>query len=1008
MHQAHALNPSRQLSQYAHTAWRTQTGDFGGTPIVITQTTDGYLWIGTNTGLTRFDGVRFEPWTPPPGQSLLDSRIFALAGGRDGSLWIGTAYNVSRLKNGRLTNYPRPQGRIESLVVGGDGAVWIVRTQITDGQGPLCRIREADVKCFDKTDAVPYPYAAYLAEDTAGNLWLGGFFGLGRWKPGSASTYFQNEKFQARGIGSIKALAAAPDGSIWTVAERTGSGLELEQFRDGVWIPHLFPEIPVDNSAVQSIFIDRGNTIWVATAKVGIYRIRGGMVDHFDRSDDLSSNAVGTFFEDREGTVWVVTSGGIDNFRDLKVGTFSMREGMYADGASSLIASRDNSVWVGNFEAINIVRDDRVSSLTAAQGLPGRNVTTLLEDHAGRKWVGIDGGLWVYDQGRFRAIRTASGSLLGIVFSIVEGADGSIWVRAGPNLYRIQDFRVVEQTTSREIPTAYILAADPLGGVVLGLVGGDLMRYNNGRLTMLNPHDGIHVSQIRDLLVEADGSVWGTTQEELFRWKDGRRENLNTRNGLPCEPVYALLKENADSFWLSAKCGFIHISASELERWWLHPDTIIKTTLIGPLDGVEPGLASLKPQTARTPDGRLWFVNARVLQTMDSGSAQKNLLPPPVHIEQVIADRQTYAAADGLQLPVLTRDLQIDYAALSFVAPEKVVYRYRLENRDSLWHDPGGRHQAFYTDLPPGRYRFHVIACNNDGVWNEIGATWTFVVPPAYYQTAWFRLLCALLAACAFWVLYRLRVARMRQSMNARFDERMAERTRLAREFHDTLLQTIQASKMVADDALENTTDTRYMQHALERVSNWLAQATKEGRAALKSLRTSATEVNDLAEALERAAKECSVKVGMEFALVVEGSAQELHPIVRDEVYRVAYEAIRNACSHSGGDRLQVELNYARNLVLRVRDNGRGIPPQVAEGGKAGHFGLQGMQERALRVGGTLTLSSSAFAGTEVELSIPGNIVFEDPGPGQTGLLGRLLRFLGLTHPRSTHRDDGP
>lgn len=994
---AWALDPSRHLSQYAHTTWRTQSGDFGGTPIEMTQTSDGYLWVGTNTGLVRFDGVRFVPWTPPPGQRLPDARIFALSGSRDGGLWIGTAYNVSHLVNGELTNYERPRGRIEALLEDNDGAAWITRTQITDGQGPLCRIKGTNVRCFDKADGMPFPYSAFLAKDTVGNFWVGGFFGVCRWKPGSCATYFENKSLADRGIGAIQAIAAGADGSFWAVREMSGPGLRLEQFKDGIWTSHVYQEIAANNADVSALFVDRGNSLWIATANHGIYRIQGSSVDHFDRTDGLSSDAVGSFFEDREGTVWVVTSDGIDNFRNLQVATFSMREGMNADGASSLIAAHDGAVWVGNFEALNILRNNQLSAIGKDQGLPGHNVTTLLEDHAGRMWVGVDGGLWVYDHGIFRAILNANGGLLGIVFSIVEGADQSIWVRAGPNLYRIHDFTVQDETTSPQITKAYILAARPQGGVVLGLTTGDLLRYNNGQETTISPNDGIHVDQIRDIFVAPDDSIWGTTQQELFRWKDGRRENLTARNGFPCDRFYALLKVPG-FLWISAKCGFVKIADSELENWWEHPDRRVKTTVVGPLEGVQPGLTSLKPQIARTSDGRLWFVNGRVLQMMDPDHPKRNLIPPPVHIEQVIADRETYGALDGLRLPALTRDLQIDYTALSFVAPEKVRYRYRLEPRDTYWQEPGIRRQAFYSDLAPGRYRFHVIACNNDGVWNETGATWSFAVQPAYYQTAWFRLMDVALAAFALWVLYRLRVRRMRQSMTARFDERIDERTRLAREFHDTLLQTIQASKMVADDALENTGDASYMQRALERVSGWLTQATQEGRAALNSLRTSTAEVNDLAEALERAARECSLKVSMEFALVVDGIAQQLHPIVRDEIYRIGYEAIRNACSHSGGSRLEIDLSYARNLVLRVRDDGKGIPPKVAGSGREGHFGLKGMQERALRVGGTLTLSSSAFSGTEVELIVPGNIVFTQKNSTRSNLLLKLSKFLG---PRS-------
>jgi signal transduction histidine kinase len=701
-----------------------------------------------------------------------------------------------------------------------------------------------------------------------------------------------------------------------------------------------------------------------------------------------------------------VTSGGIDNFRDTLVATFSMREGLYADGASSVIAAHDGTVWVGNFEALNFVRNNKVSAIREDNGLPGRNVTTLFEDHAGRLWLGVDNGLWVYDQGRFQTVRHSDGSALGIVFAITEDIDHSIWVRAGPNLDRIQDLRVQNEFTSPQIITAYIMAANPKGGVFLGLVDGDLVRFRGGKTETFRASESDN-RQIRDLLVEADGSVWGTTLEKLVRWKDGQRRNLTTRNGLPCDGIYAMLKDKSGSLWLSARCGLITIAGSELEYWWKHPDSRVKWKLIGPLDGVRPGLTSLKPQMAQTPDGRLWFVNATILQMFDPDHVYKNLILPPVHIEQIVADRQYYIPQDGLRLPPLTRDLEIDYAALSFVVPQKVRYRYKLEGRDTDWQDPQNRHQAIYSDLPPGNYRFHVIACNNDGLWNETGATWNFRIEPALYQTGWFRLLCVACGAFSLWLLYRLRLKRMRETINARFDERMAERTRLARELHDTLLQTIQGSRMVADDALEESVDMDEMRSALKRLSSWLAQATEEGRAALNSLRTSITLGNDLAEAFESAARECSEKSSMEFALVLEGTARRIHPIVRDEVFRIGYEAIRNACSHSGGSRLEVDLTYARDLVLRVRDNGKGIHPEVAARGRDGHFGLKGMQERALRIGGNLSLSSSLYSGTEVELIVPGNIVFTETRSTRRGIFTTLKARLGLNKSNSSENENG-
>jgi signal transduction histidine kinase len=269
-----------------------------------------------------------------------------------------------------------------------------------------------------------------------------------------------------------------------------------------------------------------------------------------------------------------------------------------------------------------------------------------------------------------------------------------------------------------------------------------------------------------------------------------------------------------------------------------------------------------------------------------------------------------------------------------------------------------------------------VIACNNDGIWNETGATLDFSVAPAWYQTNWFLVLCIVAGLFVVWALYRLRVRQIASGISARFHERLAERTRLARELHDTFLQTIQGSKMVADDALEQSADPVRMRRAMEQLSGWLGQAMQEGRAALNSLRTSTTQGNDLAEAFQRATETCLIPGSMAVTFSVIGDGRDMHPIVRDEVYRIGYEAIRNACVHSRASRLEVELTYGQDLAVRVNDNGIGIDTAVADKGKDGHFGLQGMRERAERIGAKLTLASSAASGTEIRVVVPGGVVF--------------------------------
>ncbi len=377
---------------------------------------------------------------------------------------------------------------------------------------------------------------------------------------------------------------------------------------------------------------------------------------------------------------------------------------------------------------------------------------------------------------------------------------------------------------------------------------------------------------------------------------------------------------------------------------------------------------------------------------------------PPVYVEQIVADRKKYVAMGeanaNIRLPPHIRDLEIDYTALSFVVPEKVRFRYMLKGRDISWQEPGTRRQAFYNDLSPGKYRFHVIACNNDGVWNENGATLDFSIAPAWYQTKWFLGLCIIAGLFLIYALYRLRVRQVAKALSARFDERLAERTRMARELHDTFLQTIQGSKLVADNALKKSDDPERMRRAVEQLSVWLGQATQEGRAALNSLRTSTTQKNDLAEALKRATEECRLIGPIEVSFSVTGDAKEMHPVVRDEIYRVGYEAIRNACKHSRGSRMGVELKYGHALALHVKDDGVGIDPTIGDHGTEGHFGLQGMHERVARIGGKLTVVSSAGSGTEITVVVPGGIVFREPSASPLDKIRTILRKVGP----STHR----
>lgn len=985
-----ALEPGRRISQYGHTAWRIQDGLIDS-PVAITQTADGYIWIGTREGLVRFDGVSFDLWSPPKGQSLPSRGLSFLLGTGDGSLWIGTTGGLSRLKDGQLQTYTNEPGRsgITAIIQDHAGTIWATRYRVPKGEGPLCRVAGNDLRCYGESDGIPVRYGLGLAEDTLGNLWFGSSE-LCSWRAGSAArTYFGEVWGRLHAGDGVEDVAAGPSGSVWASLDGVGAQLGVRYYSGGKWASYVVPGFDGTKVRSHTLFVDRNKSLWVGTESKGLYHVHNGIADHYGSADGLSGDSVGSIYEDHEGNLWVVTDGGLDLFRDTPVVSFSIHEGLTAANMRSVLALRNGDVWLGNAGAVDILPAGDSSHISIDHALAGHDIEALFQDHTGAVWLGIDGtgGLMLYENGHFLEIKKPDGSSWGAsggsVVAITEDTDHNIWVLASgsqPHLFRLTGQRVRDEISLSNVPTPAYLATDREAGIWIVGKKGTLARYRNGRFQTISLGHSESTFSVQDPFVDSDNSLWLPTTVGLFRWDAGRLNIINGDNGLSCGSIFSVVKDNSGALWLSARCGFLRIEPSELAKWRERPNSHLTITSFDALDGAHPGGGStFQPASAKAVDGRLWFINGVLAQVIDPNRLLKNENPPPVHIEEIVADHKSYGFREHLRLPALTRELEIDYTALSFSIPRKVRFRYKLDGRDAHWEEPGSRRQAFYSDLPPGTYRFQVVASNNDGIWNDEGATLDFSIAPIWYQTYWFRILCVIGGCLVAWTLYRLRVRQIARTMNARFDERLAERTHLAREFHDTLLQTIQGSKMVADDALDQSTDPVRMRRAMEQLSKWLGQSMQELRSALNSLRTSTTQRNDLAEGLQRATEDCLAQGSMEVGFSVTGVAREMHPIVRDEIYRIGYEAIRNACVHSEGKLLIVELIYARDLTVRIKDNGVGIDPVVANRGREGHFGLQGMRERATRIGATLTIISSATSGTEIKVVVPEKIAFLRP-----------------------------
>jgi signal transduction histidine kinase/ligand-binding sensor domain-containing protein len=972
---AWALDPSRHISQFAHAAWRARDGFFNGTPAVVAQTPDGYLWIGTDAGLLRFDGVRFVPWSEG-GPPFPSAWIIDLLTASDGSLWIATRFDLYRWKGGTLTKYPGVKGGIVSVIEGRHGIIWYGVLDPSVAGGSFCQALEPVPRCYSASDGVPAIRSVFaMTEDVRGDMWIGGDTGLLRWNKTLQAGFWPPGLKQNESQTGVSEIVAAPNGDLWVGFGKAGPGLGLQRLVNGRWASLTMPGFDSTTLTVTAMRRDGRGTLWVGTLDRGIYRIHDNTVEHFDSAKGLSGDYVLNFAEDREGSLWVATTQGLDRFSDTRVVSFSAAEGVCSTEVATVLASRDGGVWTGGDGALSRLNDGRVACIRAGKGLPGSQVTSLLEDHAGRLWVGLDTALWIYANDSFRKVSRADGSDLGMVTGIAEDSANNVWIAVGGSprkLMRIEGFAVQEEFQDLASPRR--VAADPTGGVWVGLLNGDLAHYAAGKLQNFSfGHDD--AALVHQLIARSDGSVLAATSYGLTGWHNGKRLTLTRKNGLPCDGVNAMTFDGQGNLWLFMECALARVTGTDVQEWMRNPDTRVSVEALDVFDGVRTGEPPFAGG-ATSSDGRLWFANSTALLMVDPTQLRRNRAVPPVHIEQLIADAKTYPVTEAVRLPPLTRDLEIDYVGLSFVAPGKVQFRYRLDGRDEAWQEPGTRRQVFYSDLRPGRYRFRVIASNNEGIWNEQGAALEFIVAAAWYQTKAFWTACLLSAAIAMWALYQLRMRQMARALSARFDERLAERTRMARDIHDTLLQTVQGSKMVADHALARPEDVSGMRRAMEQVSTWLAQATAEGRAALNALRTSAMDTNDLAGALRPAIDECRRQGSIEGSLLVSGDARQMHPLVQDEICRIAYEAIRNACAHSGGTRVTVELSYRADLTVRVADDGVGMDSAMADQGKKGHFGLQGMRERAARIGAQLTVVSKPNAGTEVVLTVPGRIVF--------------------------------
>jgi ligand-binding sensor domain-containing protein len=653
---ASALNPSLDISQYAHNAWPVRDGFFKSSIRSIAQTPDGYLWLGTTTGLLRFDGIRSLPWQPPAGEHLPGNLVTQLLVARDGRLWIGTMQGLASWKDGKLTHYPEFAGQfVAPLLEDREGTVW-VSSSATRG-GRLCEIHSGEAHCYGEDGSLG-PGVGSLYEDSAGNLWGGGLASLWRWKPGPPKLYRMPDPEL-----SVHALIEGDSGDI-LIALRSG----VRRLVNGK--TEVLP-LPVRQVDPRAFLRDRNGALWIGT-DAGLLHIHEGKTDLFARSDGLSGDLVVSLFEDREGNIWVATSDGLDRFRDFAVATISLRQGLSNASAVTVLADKDGSVWIGTAEGLDRWKDGQITIYSKrTAGLPDDYVESLFQDDRGRVWVSTLRGLAYFENGRFISISGVPGRY---VHCIGDDSARNLWISHEQGILHLVGGSVVDRIPWVRLGRkgqSVTLSPDPVhGGIWLGFYDGGVAYFKDGQVrASYTGADGLGEGHIFDLQLDQDGTLWAAAESGLSRVKNGRVATLTSKNGLPCDGVHGMVEDDGHSFWLYSACGLTRIARSELDAAINDSKRTIQASVFDSSDGVMIDafpISSFSPRFAKSTDGRLWFVNGGGVSVIDPRHLPFNKLLAPVHIEQITADRKTYwrnsqgDASPVSQLPALVRDISID------------------------------------------------------------------------------------------------------------------------------------------------------------------------------------------------------------------------------------------------------------------------------------------------------------------------------------------------------------
>lgn len=956
-----ALDPSRRLSQAVHRIWQVQQGLPEATIYAVNQGADGYLWLGTETGLVRFDGVRFVPIDEFGQLTIPKTRVQALALDARQTLWIGTStFGVVHLVKGDTARHyghreGLPSDDVRCIVPDGDRA-WICTAH------GLAEIDASGIVARGVATGWGGPDidAACLAED--GQLWVGG--------PGPGLAFWDGHEFHPQPLNAVgrlatvRALHCAPNGSLWA---GTSAGL-VEIGPDNAERRVTTAEgLPSDD--VLSVAGTRDGSLLIGTTN-GFSRIGHDGIDNFGPSDGLSQSSVYAAFEDREGSVWVGTKHGLNQFLDGRAVPYTTAEGLPSNNTGPIIQDARGRIWIGTKDSgLGVFNGPKVSTITTREGLLSNTILSLAVDNGGDLWVGTDRGLDRLHDDRIVATWTmARGLPDNRVIALTVDSKGAMWLATPRGLARF-----APAATATAVPTpalagpAVAIGADRAGAIFAALDGGALESIGIASAANALPPEAT-LPHVDAIFQDDEGAVWiGTRGDGLRLLNHGQLTTFQTSDGLFDDTIYGIVADDHGRLWMACSKGIFSVSRSDLLRFAAGEIRGVTSTPYSPTDALrtiecQSGVA---PSVWRMRDGSIWFSTIRGVLTLDPAHLDRRLASPPAVIEDVTVNGATTPISELTALPPGPKNVAFRYTGLSLVVPTRLTFRYRLEGFDEEWIDAGTRRQAFYTNLPPGDFKFLVRACQPDGTCGDAPGAVALSVTPHLYQERWFVPLLIVVLAGAAWGLYQQRIRRLR----ANFALVLAERARIARELHDTLVQGFSGVAMAVKavtDRLPASTERR----TLEGIVSDTADCLRDARRTLAGLR--GTEIG-LAPAVEQAARQLTQGTSLTLDLRIHPCVCAMPASTEYQLVRIAHEAIANAVKHAAATAVEVSLeSTATSVKLRITDDGQGFD---ASAGPPGHYGLVGMRERAAEIGAALEFGGGPGRGTAVNVVWPGGMV---------------------------------